>query len=61
MFDYLTPEEILKVSPEANPKIFLIRCSDNFPICEYWSEKEAKAICNSLNKNKKEVLKSMIK
>jgi len=58
-FDFITPQERLEVDPESN-SMFLIRNSDNFPICECFSEKEAVAICEALNANPKNILNSML-
>jgi len=40
--------------------MYLVRNSDNFPICECFSDKEAEAICDALNKDSKNVLNSMV-
>jgi len=59
-FDYLTPIELKEVDPEWN-NTYLVRSSDNFPICECFFEKEAKAVCNALNKDSNNVLNSMVR
>jgi len=43
-FDYVTPNELAEIDPEAKSS-YLVRNSDNFPICECFSDKEADAIC----------------
>jgi len=58
-FDFVTPSELKEIDPEAKD-IFLIRNSDNFPICECYSTEEAEAICEALNSNSKSVLNSML-
>lgn len=58
-FDFVTPLDLKEIDPEAEG-VFIVRNSDNFPICECHSEKEAIAICESLNYNYKNVLISMV-
>jgi len=58
-FDYITPSELKEVDPEAKD-VFIIRNSDNFPICECYSTEEAQTICDALNRDSKTVLNSML-
>ncbi len=58
-FDYVTPQELKEVDPEAKD-VFLIRNSGNFPLCECYSTEEAEAICDALNKDSESILNSML-